>query len=80
MPVTLGTLTINQIINVINESKTDELLASLNGSRIAQLLASELSIQNKAAANQTVGLTDLNKAVKMTKEGIDAFSSKIIHD
>ena len=39
MPVTLGTPTINQIINKIKESETDELSASLNGSRIAQLLA-----------------------------------------
>ena len=35
--------------------------------------------QSKAAANQTVDLTDLNEAVKMTKkEEIDAFLSKII--
>ena len=39
VPVTLGTPTINQIINVIKESEIDELSVSLNGSRIAQLLA-----------------------------------------
>ena len=39
VPVILGTLTINQIINVIKESDTDELSVSLNGSRISHLLA-----------------------------------------
>ena len=34
VPVTLGTPTINQIINVIKESEIDELSSSLNGSRI----------------------------------------------
>ena len=37
--VTLGTPTINQIINVIKESEADEFSVSLTGSRIAQLLA-----------------------------------------
>ena len=37
--VTLGTPTINHIINVIKESEIDELLIYLNGSRIDQLLA-----------------------------------------
>ena len=81
--VTLGTPTINWIINVIKESEINELLASLNGSRIAWLLAcqrAELSIWREAATNQTVDLTDLEEAVKMTKkEQIDAFLSKIIH-
>ena len=39
VPVTLGTPTINWIINVIKESEINELSISLNGSRIAQLLA-----------------------------------------
>ena len=38
--VTLVTLTINQIINVIKQSKKDELSDSLNGLRISHLLAS----------------------------------------
>ena len=83
MPVTLGTLTINQITNVIKESEINELSALFNGSWISQLLAchqAELSIQSEAATNQAVDLTDLKEAVKMTKkEEIDAFSSKIIH-
>ena len=37
--VILGTLTINQIINVIKESEIDELSVSLNGLRISYLLA-----------------------------------------
>ena len=78
MPVTLGTPTINHIISLIKQNKVNDLLASLNGSRIAQLLAChlmELSIQCEDAANQTVDQTDLNQAVKMTKkEEIDAFS------
>ena len=68
---------------MIKESEMDELVVSVNGLRIAQLLAchpAELLVQNKAAANQTVDLTALNEAVKMTKkEKIDAFSSKIIY-
>ena len=39
LPVTLGTPTINQIMNVIKESKIDELSVSLNESRISCLLA-----------------------------------------
>ena len=82
--VTLGTPTINQIINVTKESEIDELLASLNGSRISHLLAchqAELSIRSETAATtQTMDLTDLNKAVKMMKMAeIDAFLSQIIH-
>ena len=72
VPVTLGTLTINHIINMIKESEIDELLASLNGLRIAWLLAcqwAEHLIQSEAAANQTVDLTYLKEAVKMTKNG-----------
>ena len=82
VPVTLGTPTINWIISMFKESEIDELLASLNGLKIVWLLAcwqAKLSIQSKAAANQTVNLADLKEAVKMTKkEEIDAFSSKII--
>ena len=81
--VTLGTLTINQIINVIKESKRDEVLASLNGPRISHLLVcdqAELSVRSKAAANQTMDLTNLSEVVKTTKkEEIDTFSSKFIH-
>ena len=75
--VTLGTPTINQIINVIKESEIDEFSASLNELRIAQLLTcqqAKLSIWSEAAAYQTVDLTDLKEAVKMTKkEEIDTF-------
>ena len=39
IPVTLGIPTINWIINMIKESEIDELLVSLNGSRMVQLLA-----------------------------------------
>ena len=39
VPVTLGTPTINQIVNVIKESDIDELPVSLNGLRISCLLA-----------------------------------------
>ena len=83
VPVTLGTLTINWIINMIKESKIDELSVSLNRSRISHLLAShwaELSVESEEAANWTMDLTNLNKAVKTTKkEEINTFSSKIIH-
>ena len=83
VPVTLGTPTINQIINVIKESEIDELSASLNGLRVSCLLAchqAELSNRSEMAANQTMGPTDLNEAVRMIKiEEIEVFSSKIIH-
>ena len=56
--------------------------ASLNELRISCLLVchkAELIIRSEATANETVDLTDLNKAVIATKrEDIDAFSSKII--
>ena len=39
VPVILGTLTINQIVNVIKTSEIDELSASLNGLRISHMLA-----------------------------------------
>ena len=39
IPVTLGTLIISWIINMIKESEIDELSVSMNGLRIAQLLA-----------------------------------------
>ena len=81
--VILGTLTINQIINMIKESEIDELSISLNGSKISYLLAchwEKCSIKRETGMNWTRELTDLNEAVKMTKkEEIDAFSSEIIH-
>ena len=83
VPVTLGTPTIIQIINMIKESVINKLLVSLNGSRIAQLLAcwqAELSIWKETDTNQAVDPTNLIKAVKTTKkEEVDAFLSKIIH-
>ena len=81
--VTLGTPTINGIINVIKESEINELSTSLNGSRMAQLLAcrwAELSIKEEATTQQTVEQTNLKEIVKMTKrEEVDTFSSKVIH-
>ena len=78
MLVTLGTLTINQIIKVIKESKIDDLSASLNGLRISPMLVchqAELSLRS-----ETMGLTDLNNAAKtIKKEKIEAFLSKITH-
>ena len=83
VPVILGTLTIYWIINVIKKNEIDKLVVSQNGLRISHLLAchqAELSIESEAAVNHTMDLTDLNKAVKMTKkEEIDAFSSNIMH-
>ena len=83
VPVILGTLTINWIINVIKESEIDELSVSLNGLRISHLLAchqAELSVASETAINQTMPPTDLSETVKMIKkEGINAFSSKIIY-
>ena len=66
---------------MIKESEISELLASLNGSRMAQLLVcwqAELSIQQEAAINQT-DPTNVKVVVKMTKKEINSFSSKIIH-
>ena len=83
VPVTLGTSNINWIINMIKVSEIDELSVSLNGSRMAWLLACQWSgflIQMETVTNQTVVPTDLNEAVKTTKkEEVDVFSSRIIH-
>ena len=68
---------------MIKESEIGELLASLNGQRMAQLLAcwqAEFLIKGEATIHQTVDLTNLKEAVKMTKkEEIDTLLSKIIH-
>ena len=71
-----GYIYLNLIISMIKKSEIDELLAFLNGLKIARLLAcwwAELSILDwsKAAANQTVDLTNLKEVVKMTKKGGD---------
>ena len=68
--VTLGACTINQIMNVIKESKIDELSVSLNGLRISHLLAGcqvELSLKNNTTSSPTPDPTDLNKVVIMRK-------------
>ena len=72
VPVTLGTPNINHIINVIKESKTDELSDSLNGLRMAQLLAyhqAELSLKEETAMHQTVDQTDLAGGSQNDKKG-----------
>ena len=83
VPVILGTLAINWIINVIKESEIDELSISLSGSRISYLLAchwAELYITSETAINKTMNLIDLNETVKMIKKDrIDAFSSEIMY-
>ena len=80
--VTLSTPAINQIMNVIKESKMDELPVSLNGLRISHLLAGhqvELSLQNNTTTSQIPGTNDLNEAVKTMKWEEIAFLSKIVH-
>ena len=70
VPVTLGTPSINQIMNMIKESKIDELSVLLNGLRISHLLAghqAELSLKNDTTASQTCGPTNINEAVKTMK-------------
>ena len=67
---------------MIKESEIDELSLSLNGLRIAQLLAccqAGLLIQRETVTNQTVDPTDLDEVVTTKREEVDAFSSKIIH-
>ena len=56
VPVILGIPTIKQITNIIKESESNELLASLDGSKMAQLLAcwqAELVINREATTHQT---------------------------
>ena len=81
--VTIGTPTINRIVNVIKESKIDGLSVLQSGSRISCLLArhqAELSLKDDTTASQTSGPTDLNEFLKtMKQEEIKAFSSKIVH-
>ena len=68
---------------MIKESEIDELSVSLNGLRIAQLLAywqAGLSIQKETVTNQAVDPADLNEVVKTTKkEEVDTFLSKVMH-
>ena len=78
--VILTTLMISWIINMIKESEIDELSVSLNGLWISHLLAyhqAELSIWSETSANQTMGLADLNEAVKIIKkEEINTFCQR----
>ena len=80
VPVTLGSPTINQIMNIMKESEIDELSVSLNGSRISCLLAGhqvELSLKNDTTIQPIPDPTDLNKAVKTMKhKEIEAWSHK----
>ena len=85
--VTLDTLAIKWIINMLKESKTNELSASLNGLKMVWLLAgwwAELSFNEtrvfstKAGAgrsfhNQTVDPTDVMGGSQNTKEGGDRY-------
>ena len=68
---------------MIRESEIDEFAASLNGSRMAWLLAchqAELAIKGNATVPPIGDHTNLNEVVKTTKrEEIDTFLSKIIH-
>ena len=62
---------INWIINVIKESEINELLASLNGLWMVQLLVcwqAELLIKGETTMHQTVDPTYFKEAVKMTKK------------
>ena len=81
--VTLGTPTLNWIMNVIKESKIDELPVSLNGMKISHLLArhcTEFHFKNDTTESQIPNPSDLNETVKTMKwEEMDAFSSKIVH-
>ena len=63
VPVILGTPTINQIVNVIKESKIDELFVSLSGLRISHLLAGcqvELSLKNDITSTSVPNHTNIN--------------------
>ena len=83
VPVTLGTLTINQIVNIIKESEIDELSVSLSELRISCLLAGcwvVLSLKNNITTRSIPDPTDINEAVKMMKqEEIGTFLSQIVH-
>ena len=71
--VNLGTPTINKVMNVVKDSKIDELSVPLNGLRISFLLAglqAELSFKNDITTSQTPGPADLNEAVKQQYEKI----------
>ena len=77
--VTLGTPTINQIVNVIK----DELFVSLSGLGISHLLAGcqvEVSLKSGITTRSIPDPTDINEAVTITKqEEIETFSSQIVH-
>ena len=79
--ISLGTPTINQIVNVIKDSEIDELSMSLSGSRISHLLVrhqAELFLKDDTTASQTPDPIDLNKSVKTIKwEEIEVFHLKL---
>ena len=68
---------------MMKESEINDLLASLNGLRMAWLLEcwlADILIEGEATMHETGDAADLKEAVKMTKkEEIDPFLSKIIH-
>ena len=83
VPVTLGTPTINCIINVIKEGGNWWAVGFTEWIKdipIVGLLVSRTLIWKEAVANNTVDPTNLDEVVKTTKkEEVDSFSSKIIH-
>ena len=82
-PVTLGTPTINQIVNVFKESEIDEPSVSLNGLRISHLLAghwAELFLKNDTTASQTPGPTGFEWSCKNNEMRRNrSLLSKIVH-
>ena len=79
--VTLGTSTINWIMNIIKKSEIDELSVSLNGLRISHLLVghwAELSLKNDTTARLIPDPSDLNEAEETMKQGeIEAFCLRL---
>ena len=80
VPVILGTLTINQIINMIKETEIEELSVSLNRLRLVGMSLIRALHWSETAVHQTMDPTDLNEAAKtVKKEEIYAFLLKIIY-
>ena len=83
VPVTLGTLMIGRVINVIKESRPDALATPWVNSQVAYLLAGckmNMSLIDKKVANWPMNPANLNEILKTKKsEKIEGFSSQVIH-
>ena len=83
VPVTLGTLTIRRVINVIKESELNVLATPWVNAKVTYIPAdhrANMPLVDRKVATWPINLTNLNEIVITKKsEKIQRFSSKVIH-